>query len=95
MAPAAIEVGGTRLPTAPAGRRWAPQAAHPSSAPHRALSGTPAFLHPHTARHRPGDTHTAPRIWETGGQATPRTDGAGREGDRPERLCHAWPSQRC
>ena len=44
-------------------------AAHPSSAPYRALPGTPIFLHPHTARHRPGDMHMAFGIQEAGGQA--------------------------
>lgn len=29
-----------------------------SCTPHRALPGTPVFLHPHTARHGPSDTHT-------------------------------------
>lgn len=62
-------------------------AAHLSSASHRTLPGTPVFLHPHTARHRPGDTHTALRIQEAGGQAAHAQTGlAGRGTNRS--ACH-------
>lgn len=84
------EKEGVALSSSQGGRRqashapcWAAIAAHQSSAPHRALPGTPVFLHPHTARHRPGDMHTAFSIREAVGQAAHTQMGlAGRGTDR-------------
>lgn len=65
-------------------------AAYPSSAPHRALPGTPIFLHPHTARHRPGDTHAALSIREAGGQATHAQTGLAGRGQSTCHVTAGW-----